>query len=970
MTPMKPQSESGVALLSAILALMFMSAMVIGFMSMVDADQRSSMINRDQTQAYAAAHAGVEKLTADLGQLFTQVTYSPTGAQVNALTTTAMTPSIPGTTYTRPEGGSGYRVTFTDLTGPNGVGGPDGNPDVVGPLDGRLITSGPFEGLKGLMTPYTLQVTAQATGNSEVRMERELQTVAVPVFQFGMFSENSLSFFAGPDFSFGGRVHTNQHLFLKQDGNATLTLQDRVSAVGEIIRTHLSNGVSSHFGTVRMALAPGCPAAPTAANGACRDLEEDEGSQIGALGSADNPGWLDVSTDDYGGWITNGDTGARRLDLQIARDGAQPIDLIRVPPAGEATNSPIGRQRYYNMASVRILLADTSADLTGHPGAVGNPVALSGWYAAPQGLTAVPQGIDAAGFHPFAWSGGLPTVLPLIDSGYRTDIISLVPLQTPSTIGGFILINKQNKNGVWADVTRDVLSLGFTGRRLSTGVLDSPDTDNMCPEYHPNAVIRVQRVADDAPNVASCGPLVPTVAPSLLSTGLAFWPNVLYDPREGMLRDNEAGRPAAPGGRQRLYFGGVMHYVELDVNNLRRWLYGLIGNANTGCPSGNTTVTCPMDVTGYVAYFSDRRTNRNLANQETGEFGWEDNINNNAAGTPNDQLDGAFVDTANVTRWAEDVNQSGAPVETYGNIARSGGSPMMALATMALYPNATAVPPVTNYSLWQNPIDRNVARVNQAFFFRRALKLTHGGRDNLPRNGNQGLTVAAENPVYVEGNYNACNNNSPNEVGGVVPRFGNQYGTQCVGGVGFGNTPGVDHVSASVIADAVTFLSNAWNDIKSFRNPHAVDATDLTNAFPAEYPGETNAPASPSAREAVDTWYRLGIISGKGLGFPRAGYAGGNDHTDFGTDGGAHNFIRYIENWGGAELRYRGSLISFYTSRQATGTYKCCDIVYSPPERHYAFDTDFSNPSLLPPQTPMFRDLNTLKFRQLLRPTQ
>ena len=37
---------------------------------MVNADQSASGINRDQTQAYAAAHAGVEKLTADLGQLF------------------------------------------------------------------------------------------------------------------------------------------------------------------------------------------------------------------------------------------------------------------------------------------------------------------------------------------------------------------------------------------------------------------------------------------------------------------------------------------------------------------------------------------------------------------------------------------------------------------------------------------------------------------------------------------------------------------------------------------------------------------------------------------------------------------------------------------------------------------------------------------------------------------------------------
>ena len=47
-------------------------------------------------------------------------------------------------------------------------------------------------------------------------MRRTLQTVAVPVFQFGVFSENDLSFFAGPDFNFGGRIHTNGDLFLRR----------------------------------------------------------------------------------------------------------------------------------------------------------------------------------------------------------------------------------------------------------------------------------------------------------------------------------------------------------------------------------------------------------------------------------------------------------------------------------------------------------------------------------------------------------------------------------------------------------------------------------------------------------------------------------------------------------------------------------------------------------------------------------
>src|SRR4029078_5893257 len=124
-----------------------------------------------------------------------------------------------------------------------------------------------------------------------------------------------------------------------------------------------------------------------------------------------------------------------------------------------------------------------------------------------------------------------------------------------------------------------------------------------------------------------------------------------------------------------------------------------------------------------------------------------------------------------------------------------------------------------------------------------------------------------------------------------------------------------------------------WNDRRSYTDPN----------------NQTNRPAT-------DTWYRFAVIAGKDLSFPWINGQG----QDFGTDGGAHNFLRYIENWGGATLNYRGSIVSFYTARQATGTFKCCTHVYGPPTRGYNFDVEFLIPSLLPPGTPMFRDVNTL----------
>jgi hypothetical protein len=63
-------------------------------------------------------------------------------------------------------------------------------------------------------------------------------------------------------------------------------------------------------------------------------------------------------------------------------------------------------------------------------------------------------------------------------------------------------------------------------------------------------------------------------------------------------------------------------------------------------------------------------------------------------------------------------------------------------------------------------------------------------------------------------------------------------------------------------------------------------------------------------------------------------------------------------------------LASFYVSQQATGIYKCCNTVYSPPTRNYTFDTDFQSISKLPPGTPRFTDVNALSYYQSVLPSQ
>ena len=184
-------------------------------------------------------------------------------------------------------------------------------------------------------------------------MRRTLQTVAMPVFQFGLFFENDLSFFAEDDFAFGGRVHTNRNLYLAQSDHDTLTLPDRVTAVGEVIRTHLVNGLdgsSNYSGTVKVVR--------NAPNG-FRSLARDEGSLVTNDFAVQNePLWTALSVGTYSSNIRNGRTGARRLDLPLVAQGAAPVDLIRRPAtADENTARPgVYNQRFFGQAAVRILL--------------------------------------------------------------------------------------------------------------------------------------------------------------------------------------------------------------------------------------------------------------------------------------------------------------------------------------------------------------------------------------------------------------------------------------------------------------------------------------------------------------------------------------------------------------------------------------------------------------------------------------
>jgi hypothetical protein len=387
--------------------------------------------------------------------------------------------------------------------------------------------------------------------------------------------------------------------------------------------------------------------------------------------------------------------------------------------------------------------------------------------------------------------------------------------------------------------------------------------------------------------------------------------------------------------------GGVMNYVELDVKNLTRWFTGAIG------VSGPNTKDPAVSPNNFTVYFSDRRGNYTPAplasgwppaspsGNETGEYGFNDMVNlGNANGCPDTTIDaGELLDAPQDNTQQTYGAQAGtAPYPTAvppngvytvnglfnAMVAYSPGLPQLNKNWVCADPGFIG----TNPKVWPGwyVVNRNEARENPPLFFRRALKLVNGATINLgvcPNGVNCGLAISSENPAYVQGDFNAPG-------GAFVAPYG----------------------ASSVVADTFTFLSDSWNDVNSFISTYNTGGRSV------------------AVGGVVATSYRMAVGAGKGISFPQPA---GTD-KDMGTDGGVHNFLRYIENWGGATLNFRGSIVSLYYNRQGIGTYKCCTTVYSPPGRGYNFDTDFLTPNLLPPRTPMFRDVNTIGFSEYILP--
>ncbi len=183
-----------------------------------------------------------------------------------------------------------------------------------------------------------------------------------------------------------------------------------------------------------------------------------------------------------------------------------------------------------------------------------------------------------------------------------------------------------------------------------------------------------------------------------------------------------------------------------------------------------------------------------------------------------------------------------------------------------------------------------------------AVRLVNGSA--LPYNQGLGFTVATQNPIYIQGNYNT-----------TAPQGSNPGGNS----LGLGSTTNGASVPAAILADSLTILSTSWNDKNSANG----------------YSARTQVQSNMTINAALVT-----------------GAMPSTDTTATTFSGGVQNLTRFLEDWSNVTLTMNTSIVNLFNSKIATNQFQMPGIYYNPPTRHWGFDTTYYNPNKQPPGVP------------------
>jgi hypothetical protein len=968
------ESERGAALITAILILGMLGAITATVLAVVSKEVRIAGSDLKRTQAFYAASAGIEKMTTDFSRLF-QATSRPTAAQLLTIQNSPP-PELLAEGYTMDQliGLDDGALASMRLT--QGI--------TNGAYPRVTIPSGPFNGLSASVAPYVLSSQATSTDGTQVALTRQMNNYLIPIFQFGMFSNEDIELHPGPQFSFNGRVHANGNIYV----NGRVSFLSKVTTANELIYDVLRNGesrggaqVTVQVGAIRVPMRMGSMyAGPNIVGSSAGQRGYFPGSPDGTINSS----WESTSVapatgtaNQFGGQVQTRTTGASALLLPMQLSGTSTREIIkrRTPSDPQIVRD----SRYHSKAQIRILIDDeapATADASGIP--VGQGVALSTFDPIPLPNAAVAAGggralwrindsgvyVDTAATCVRQSQGGSPgqavTVRGVKAASQSVNLNGAgTTIPGGAGISGRILIQIVDSAGNTLDVTRQVLSMGMTvGEPNGIVALQRPlwaaftqgsrdesammNTASDGTQYYNclTDIVRKTYIAADGQLQTSPGPA---------QNGDGYLINLV---------DDAAGQQTRADTAPTM---NVADWGTANWTNNKEWNAIVpinVYNVREGCIDGqDCDVIYERGLTNVVEL-----NMRNLArwldgiydgNLLAGTQAVSTNIANPGGGFTvyisdrrgdrvKSMLDfnNAAVNSSNGMVDNEDIYGCDGLLDPGEDVQDTGAL----VKDLTELPDKTVLP--GNYAGDRTKQALTIAAwTNSNNYFRRSVRVFDGADLVLSGAANklsatQGITLATENMLYLWGSYNTTGiNTAPPDGTASINDPSSTF--RFLG----------DQIPASLVSDALFPLSRTWADCFSGMNPENLDKRDADSNVPSD---------------DLETAVRAGIIAGNNLsalsGTPDAGNSNSGESR---LNGGMHNFPRFLERWR-ERWNFAGSMIPLYHSTQAVGQYNANSTIYSPPIRNWSFDVTFLDPNKLPPSTPSFQYVQPTAFRQLL----
>ncbi|HYW74351.1 MAG TPA: hypothetical protein VE961_25235 [Pyrinomonadaceae bacterium] len=355
--------ESGAALATALIIMAILAAVSMTVLAVVTHEARIAGSDLQRTQTFYAGAASIEKMTNDFSAVFTTTSHPSNQQLANIAAAYPSELVSEGFTFTKPDGTPNQSIAL-DPNAPTGT---------------VTIPTGAFSGLVASVTPYILDstVTQTATG-AQVRLQRKINNYLVPIFQFGMFSNEDIELHPGPQFTFNGRVHANGNLYL----SGTTTFLSKVTTANELVTDVLRNGfahdqsMNIKVGSTMVPLTMGSvtlgPNLSGSTSGSRGYFPDAPNGTINSSWDTTSVAAASGTANRFGGQVLTRTTGGAPLLLPMQLEGNLTREIIKRMLPSDTTI--LGQSRYHSKAQVRILIDDegnSASDSAGVPTAQG-----------------------------------------------------------------------------------------------------------------------------------------------------------------------------------------------------------------------------------------------------------------------------------------------------------------------------------------------------------------------------------------------------------------------------------------------------------------------------------------------------------------------------------------------------------------------------------------------------------------------